>query len=214
MVSLAPSEAAGSCDQLCAVTEMELRRESEQEKKVKEEISHVMEEVEEEIHSEDKLAAPASSLGEDPFGNPILWKGIIHSTEIAPPTFPVSASNLGGLCDYLTSDLPEKPERLTMVGKIEPDRVWKYIDKVRISKEIAILMLQTEAEHSTTYQELFDWMHSKRRYCVVQGHSSMVKDFYLVPIPKGSSGPTEMTNYLSLEGSRAFGNGPQIIRIL
>ena len=78
-------------------------------------------------------------------------------------------------------------ETLKIVGRIPPKTVWQYIQEVSdvASKEIILVSLlpasQGEAKSYTTF---FNYLNNRDRFGVVGNNSKMVKDCYIIALPK------------------------------
>jgi hypothetical protein len=94
-----------------------------------------------------------------------------------------SPSNLDGKTFFPKSPVP-------VVGRISPDTVWDYINKVKKSKDILVFRLSPAAPiDSEGYMEFFKYFSSRERIGVIGGIESPLKDVYLVPLPKQAPVP-------------------------
>lgn len=118
--------------------------------------------------------------------NPIVWKGNINMIDVA--TFQVSLSPLSGSTVAI-----EFPKEFDVVGRISPDTVWDYLEKIRISKEIILLRfapMSTSDDDETAYSTFIQYLDSRQRLGVIKIPSKMVKDFYIMPLTSHKSLPS------------------------
>ena len=114
--------------------------------------------------------------------NPAVWKGEINMPDVAD--FGVTAHQVSGTTDYLTFDLKET---FKIVGRIQPKTVWDYIKQVTdvANKEIILVsLLPASQEESKSYTTFFNYLHNRDRFGVVGNNSKMVKDCYIIALPK------------------------------
>lgn len=99
------------------------------------------------------------------------------------------------------------PVSLDIVGRIRPDMVWDYVNQTRKagSRDIVVVKFSpcTEADKKN-YTAFLSHMHKCNRYAVVGPISKMIKDFYIVPLPKDSPIPSALTS-MSLESRSKSG---------
>lgn len=106
-----------------------------------------------------------------------IFSGNLHMVDVA--NFNVTASILSGNFDDILKLIPTS---LDCVGRIEPNMVWDYLDKVKKfpGKEICILRFASDDESG--YFNFFTYLHTRQRYGVIKSTSPKIKDFYLVPV--------------------------------
>ncbi|XP_048125059.1 PHD finger protein 3 isoform X3 [Alosa alosa] len=109
-----------------------------------------------------------------------LWNGFVDMAAVAKlltKAYPVS-----GTLDNLTEDLPEN---IQVGGRISPQIVWDYVEKIRASgtKELCVIRFTPETEEDEiSYTLLYAYFSSRRRYGVVANNRKFVKDMYLIPL--------------------------------
>ncbi|KAJ8365015.1 hypothetical protein SKAU_G00138460 [Synaphobranchus kaupii] len=112
-----------------------------------------------------------------------LWKGFINMPSVAK--FVTKAYPVSGILDHLTEDLPDS---IQVGGRISPQTVWDYVEKIRASgtKEICLIRFSPVTEEDEiSYTLLYAYFSSRKRYGVVANNMKQVKDMYLIPL--GSS---------------------------
>ncbi|KAJ8284521.1 hypothetical protein COCON_G00033710 [Conger conger] len=112
-----------------------------------------------------------------------LWKGFINMPSVAK--FVTKAYPVSGILDHLTEDLPDS---IQVGGRISPQTVWDYMEKIRASgtKEICLIRFSPVTEEDEiSYTLLYAYFSSRKRYGVVANNMKQVKDMYLIPL--GSS---------------------------
>ncbi|XP_067278586.1 PHD finger protein 3 isoform X2 [Pseudorasbora parva] len=109
-----------------------------------------------------------------------LWGGFVDMPAVArflTKVYPVS-----GILEPLTQDLPE---HIQVGGRISPQIVWDYVEKIRASgtKEICVVRFTPDTEEDEiSYTLLYAYFSSRRRYGVVANNRKQVKDMYLIPL--------------------------------
>ncbi|XP_067840146.1 PHD finger protein 3 isoform X2 [Heptranchias perlo] len=109
-----------------------------------------------------------------------LWKGFINMPSVAK--FVTKAYPVSGSVDHLTEDLPDT---IQVGGRIPPQMVWDYVDKIKASgtKEICVIRFcPVTEEDQITYTSLYAYFNSRQRYGVVANNVKQVKDMYLIPL--------------------------------
>ncbi|XP_078069435.1 PHD finger protein 3 isoform X2 [Mustelus asterias] len=109
-----------------------------------------------------------------------LWKGFINMPSVAK--FVTKAYPVSGSADHLTEDLPDT---IQVGGRIPPQMVWDYVDKIKASgtKEICVIRFcPVTEEDQITYTSLYAYFNSRQRYGVVANNVKQVKDMYLIPL--------------------------------
>lgn len=130
----------------------------------------------------------------------IIWSGSISMIDVA--TFQVSLSVLSG-----SAAMIEFPKEFDVVGRITPDTVWEYLEKIRISRDIVLLRFSPQTssdDDETAYKTFISYLDSRRRLGVIKIPSKYVKDFYIVPLTSHKSLPTilKTTTGFDLEADR------------
>lgn len=118
--------------------------------------------------------------------SPIVWSGAISMVDVA--TFQVSLSPLSG-----STAMIEFPKEFDVVGRINPDTVWEYLDKIRISKDIVLLKFSPRSssdDDETAYSTFINYLDTRKRLGVIKIPSKMVKDFYIMPLTSHKSLPS------------------------
>ncbi|KAJ8264699.1 hypothetical protein GJAV_G00152730 [Gymnothorax javanicus] len=112
-----------------------------------------------------------------------LWKGFLNMPSVAKvftKAYPVS-----GILDHVTEDLPNS---IQVGGRIPPQTVWDYVEKIRTSgtKEICLIRFSPVTEEDEiSYTLLYAYFSSRKRYGVIANNMKQVKDMYIIPL--GSS---------------------------
>ncbi|EFX65711.1 hypothetical protein DAPPUDRAFT_32159, partial [Daphnia pulex] len=118
---------------------------------------------------------------------PVVWKGVINSAETGKVN--VQALDMSGSTDL--ADL-EMPSSLDIVGRIRPEMVWEYVNQTRRAGTRDIVVFKfTPASDSDRkhYSSFLSHMYKHNRFAVVGTVSKLIKDFYVVPLPKDSPIP-------------------------
>uniref|UniRef100_A0A7N6AT48 PHD finger protein 3 n=1 Tax=Anabas testudineus TaxID=64144 RepID=A0A7N6AT48_ANATE len=132
-----------------------------------------------------------------------LWQGLIHMHSVAKlvtKAFPVS-----GILDNLTEDLPDS---IQVGGRISPQTVWDYLEKIRATgtKEVCLIRFSPETEEDEiSYTLLYAYFSSRRRFGVVSNNLKQVKDMYLIPLGATEKVPHQLVPFdgPGLENNRA-----------
>uniref|UniRef100_A0A3P8SYL6 PHD finger protein 3 n=1 Tax=Amphiprion percula TaxID=161767 RepID=A0A3P8SYL6_AMPPE len=132
-----------------------------------------------------------------------LWRGFIHMHSVAKlvtKAFPVS-----GILDHLTEDLPDS---IQVGGRISPQTVWDYLEKIRATgtKEVCLIRFSPETEEDEiSYTLLYAYFSSRRRFGVVSNNLKQVKDMYLIPLGATEKVPHQLVPFdgPGLENNRA-----------
>lgn len=120
-----------------------------------------------------------------------LWMGTITMIDIA--TFQISVHGVSGDCESIKNELPAE---LDVVGRIIPDTVWEYIDKIKKNKEILIIRLSAATEEDKdAYYELYKYLYTKKRLGVIKTASRSLKDFYVFPLAAHKSLPSVLQSF-------------------
>lgn len=126
-----------------------------------------------------------------------MWTGSINMIDVA--SFQVSLQTVSGNSYLLSKDLPEE---LDIVGRIGPETVWDYIEKIKKSpnKEIVIIRLIPSAESETNaYTILYKYLDKRKRLGVIKTTSANIKDFYIMPLGIGQQMPTVLQSSENFE---------------
>lgn len=116
---------------------------------------------------------------------PAIWTGNLAMAYITCKTYAVPISGKSLQIER------EFPKGLDIVGRIVPDTVWDYLGMVRRSKEILILrFLPQSNDDDIAYQALFTSLVSRKRIGVIQSCSSVIKNFYILPLAAHNSPPS------------------------
>ncbi|XP_040905633.1 PHD finger protein 3 [Toxotes jaculatrix] len=132
-----------------------------------------------------------------------MWRGFIHMhcvAKLVTKAFPVS-----GIIDNLTEDLPDS---ILVGGRISPQTVWDYLEKIRASgtKEVCLIRFSPETdEDEISYTLLYAYFSSRRRFGVVSNNLKQVKDMYLIPLGATEKVPHQLVPFdgPGLENNRA-----------
>lgn len=89
------------------------------------------------------------------------------------------------------------PISLDIVGRIRPDMVWDYVNQTRRagSRDIVIVKFTPSVDaDKKNYSAFLSHMYKGNRFAVVGPTSKLIKDFYIVPLPKDSPIPLALTS--------------------
>lgn len=96
---------------------------------------------------------------------------------------------MSGSADLTDLDMPSS---LDVVGRIRPEMVWDYVNQTRRAgtREIVVFKFTpaTDADRKH-YSTFLSHMYKSNRFAVVGAVSKLIKDFYVVPLPKDSPIP-------------------------
>ncbi|XP_062422747.1 PHD finger protein 3 isoform X2 [Pungitius pungitius] len=132
-----------------------------------------------------------------------LWQGLIHMHSVAK--FMTKAFPVSGTLDNLTEDLPDS---FQIGGRISPQTVWDYLEKIRATgtKEVSLIRFSPETEEDEiSYTLLYAYFSSRRRFGVVSNNLKQVKDMYLIPLGATEKVPHQLAPFdgPGLENNRA-----------
>lgn len=102
---------------------------------------------------------------------------------------------MSGLSDLIDLELPPS---LDVVGRIRPEQVWDYVNQTRRvgTRDVVVfrmaLAASADAAERKTYATYLSNMHKSNRFAVVGNVSKLIKDFYIVPLPKDSPVPVAL----------------------
>ncbi|XP_071769253.2 PHD finger protein 3 [Centroberyx gerrardi] len=122
-----------------------------------------------------------------------LWRGFINMPAVAKlvtKAFPVS-----GILDNLTEDLPDS---IQVGGRISPQIVWDYLEKIRATgtKEVCLIRFSPETEEDEiSYTLLHAYFSSRKRFGVVSNNLKQVKDMYLIPLGATEKVPHQLVPF-------------------
>ncbi|KAM4771061.1 PHD finger protein 3 [Rhinophrynus dorsalis] len=109
-----------------------------------------------------------------------IWEGYLNMPSVAK--FVIKAYPVSGSLEHLTEDLPES---IQVGGRISPQTVWDYVDKIKASgtKETCVIRFSPVTEEDQiSYTLLYSYFSSRKRYGVVANNMRQVKDMYLIPL--------------------------------
>uniref|UniRef100_A0A8C1UV76 PHD finger protein 3 n=1 Tax=Cyprinus carpio TaxID=7962 RepID=A0A8C1UV76_CYPCA len=135
-----------------------------------------------------------------------LWGGFVDMPAVA--RFLTKAYPVSGTLDHLTQDLPDN---IQVGGRISPQIVWDYVEKIRASgtKEICVIRFTPDNEEDEiSYTLLYAYFSSRRRYGVVANNRKQVKDMYLIPLGSTEKIPHQIVPF---DGPGLETNRPNIL---
>ncbi|KAK9541674.1 hypothetical protein VZT92_001700 [Zoarces viviparus] len=121
------------------------------------------------------------------------WQGLIHMHSVAK--FMTKAFPVSGILDNVTEDLPDSVQ---VGGRISPQTVWDYLEKIRATgtKEVCLIRFSPETEEDEiSYTLLFAYFSSRRRFGVVSNNLKQVKDMYLIPLGATEKVPHQLVPF-------------------
>ncbi|XP_063700167.1 death-inducer obliterator 1 isoform X2 [Culicoides brevitarsis] len=107
-----------------------------------------------------------------------IWRGNINMIDVA--SFFVEISPLLGDAASVKTHFPKS---LEIVGRIAPETVWDYIEKIQKSPNKEIIVVRFSSPEEVNYVTLYQYYIMRRRFGVIKSNSSVVKDFYIFPLP-------------------------------
>ncbi|XP_053382653.1 death-inducer obliterator 1-like isoform X2 [Mercenaria mercenaria] len=117
---------------------------------------------------------------------PVLWKGFIYMQDVSK--FVTTAYRVTGPADHLSI-----PDTITLCGRISPEHVWDYLNKVKQSatRDICVVrFIPGVNEEKVAYINLYSYLNSRSRCGVVEHKAKNIKDFYIVPLASHSKIPS------------------------
>lgn len=135
-----------------------------------------------------------------------LWSGFVDMPAVA--RFLTKAYPVSGILDHLTQDLPDN---IQVGGRISPQIVWDYVEKIRASgtKEICVIRFAPDTEEDEiSYTLLYAYFSSRRRYGVVANNRKQVKDMYLIPLGSTEKIPHQIVPF---DGPGLENNRPNLL---
>uniref|UniRef100_A0A8C9T508 PHD finger protein 3 n=1 Tax=Scleropages formosus TaxID=113540 RepID=A0A8C9T508_SCLFO len=165
----------------------------------------------EEILSNPKVFSPVDESGKEDETTFLarlesLWKGFVNMPSVAK--FVTKAYPVSGALDHLTEDLPDS---IQVGGRISPQTVWDYVEKIRASgtKELCLIRFTPVTEEDEiSYTLLYAYFSSRRRYGVVANNMKQVKDMYLIPLGSSEKIPHQLVPF---DGPGLGTNRPNIL---
>lgn len=117
--------------------------------------------------------------------NSTIWTGNINMIDVA--TFQVSLEVLSG-----STVMIDFPKEFDVVGRIGPETVWDYLEKIRLTKDIVLLRFSplTSSDEETAYSTFIQYLDTRQRLGVIKIPSKLVKDFYILPLTSHKSLPS------------------------
>uniref|UniRef100_A0A8D0GP89 PHD finger protein 3 n=1 Tax=Sphenodon punctatus TaxID=8508 RepID=A0A8D0GP89_SPHPU len=119
-----------------------------------------------------------------------IWKGFINMPSVAK--FVVKAYPISGSLESLTEDLPDS---IQVGGRISPQTVWEYVEKIKASgtKEICVVRFTPVTEEDQiSYALLFAYFSSRKRYGVAANNMKQIKDLYIIPLGASDKIPHQL----------------------
>ncbi|KAG7462795.1 hypothetical protein MATL_G00188510 [Megalops atlanticus] len=135
-----------------------------------------------------------------------LWRGFVNMPSVAK--FVTKAYPVSGVLDHLTEDLPDS---IQVGGRISPQTVWDYVEKIRASgtKEVCLIRFSPATEEDEiSYTLLYAYFSSRKRYGVVANNMKHVKDMYLIPLGCAEKIPHQLVPF---DGPGLETNRPNIL---
>ncbi|KPP77718.1 PHD finger protein 3-like [Scleropages formosus] len=125
-----------------------------------------------------------------------LWKGFVNMPSVAK---------------FVTKAYPDLPDSIQVGGRISPQTVWDYVEKIRASgtKELCLIRFTPVTEEDEiSYTLLYAYFSSRRRYGVVANNMKQVKDMYLIPLGSSEKIPHQLVPF---DGPGLGTNRPNIL---
>ncbi|XP_061479037.1 PHD finger protein 3 isoform X2 [Rhineura floridana] len=122
-----------------------------------------------------------------------IWKGFINMPSVAK--FVIKAYPISGSFESLTEDLPDS---IQIGGRISPQTVWEYVEKIKASgtKEICVVRFTPVTEEDQiSYTLLFAYFSSRRRYGVAANNMKQIKDLYIIPLGASDKIPHQLVPF-------------------
>ncbi|KAK0147415.1 Death-inducer obliterator 1 [Merluccius polli] len=133
----------------------------------------------------------------------ILWKGFLNMLSVAK--FMTKGYVVSGSGEILKAELPDT---IQIGGRILPQTVWDYVERVKTSELCVVRFHPATEEEEVAYVSLFSYFSSRRRFGVVANSSRNVKDMYLVPVSAKEAVPSILQ---PLEGAGLEKNRPNLL---
>ncbi|XP_008115090.2 PHD finger protein 3 isoform X2 [Anolis carolinensis] len=122
-----------------------------------------------------------------------IWKGFINMPSVAK--FVIKAYPISGSFESLTEDLPDS---IQVGGRISPQTVWEYVDKIKATgtKEICVIRFTPVTEEDQiSYALLFAYFSSRKRYGVAANNMKQIKDLYIIPLGASDKIPHQLVPF-------------------
>ncbi|XP_077163872.1 PHD finger protein 3 isoform X3 [Paroedura picta] len=122
-----------------------------------------------------------------------IWKGFINMPSVAK--FVIKAYPISGSFESLTEDLPDS---IQVGGRISPQTVWEYVEKIKASgtKEICVVRFTPVTEEDQiSYTLLFAYFSSRKRYGVAANNMKQIKDLYIIPLGASDKIPHQLVPF-------------------
>lgn len=122
-----------------------------------------------------------------------IWKGFINMPSVAK--FVIKAYPISGSFESLTEDLPDS---IQVGGRISPQTVWDYVEKIKASgtKEICVVRFTPVTEEDQiSYTLLFAYFSSRKRYGVAANSMKQIKDLYIIPLGASDKIPHQLVPF-------------------
>lgn len=114
----------------------------------------------------------------------VLWSGSISMIDVT--TFQISINSIYGDPSYI-----EFASELDVVGRISPETVWDYIEKIKLTKEIVLLRFSPQSDDDeSAYKTFFTYLDTRKRLGVIKSGCKQIKDFYILPLATHKSLPS------------------------
>jgi Transcription factor S-II (TFIIS), central domain/SPOC domain/PhD finger domain len=120
-----------------------------------------------------------------------LWSGSLSMPSVAQ--FSAQAHFLGPSIDLAWQKI--FPTNMLIDGRIPIDTTKKYLSAQRTSSTKQVVAVRLDPADSTQeamHGKLFRYFHDRQRYGVLQMHSPMVKDAYLIPLATDEPVPLDI----------------------
>lgn len=91
----------------------------------------------------------------------------------------------------------EIPGSLDIVGRIRPEMVWDYVSQTKKagSRDIVVIKFTPASDaDQRNYSAFLSHMYKSNRFAVVGAVSKLIKDFYIIPLPKDSPIPLALAS--------------------
>ncbi|XP_052873632.1 uncharacterized protein LOC128278950 [Anopheles cruzii] len=107
-----------------------------------------------------------------------FWTGSVHMVDVA--SVEMSIRPVSGDVHDIAKDFSVD---LDICGTIKPEIVWDYIAQIRKSPNKEVCLVRFHSLETTAYYTLYNHLHTRKRYSVVKAPSTLIKDFYIFPLP-------------------------------
>lgn len=127
-----------------------------------------------------------------PMQEEVTWTGVINMVDVT--TFRIEVKPVAG--DF-RSIIQYFPKTLEIVGRITPETVWDYIDKIQKSPNREIIVVRFSSPDDINYLTLYKYYDLRRRLGVIES-SAPLKDFYILPLAAGKALPKALSSIKGL----------------